>query len=240
MNFPVPCLCQLCSATLGRPANICRDCEEHLPWLAPGCPICALPMPELGPGNRICHQCRRQPPDFDRCLALFDYLNPIDGLISRFKYHQDLAAGRLLRKLLHSNMLRFHREMQLGLPQRLIPIPLHHTRLRQRGYNQSLELCRGIQAAAGIAVDRQSCRRVCPTSAQQGLDRRGREQNMAGAFSIHKPDRLRGLQHVAIVDDVVTTGATCNELARLLRHNGVTQVDVWCLARVPTEEEIAT
>ncbi|MCW8908267.1 MAG: phosphoribosyltransferase family protein, partial [Sedimenticola sp.] len=116
------------------------------------------------------------------------------------------------------------------LPERLLPVPLHPVRLRQRGYNQSLELARPLARRLGIALEQNSCHRVLDTRPQADLPRRQRLHNLQRAFRLSHPPEAR---HIALVDDVVTTGSTVNELARLLLRAGVQRVDVWAVARTP-------
>ena len=154
--------------------------------------------------------------------AGFVYAEPVAGLVQRFKFHEDLAAGRLLAG-------QSLPALTGPTPQLLLPVPLHRSRLRQRGYNQALELarywgrCRGVPVAASLLV---RCR---ATRSQSSLPAGERRTNLAGAFRASCPVPA----HVALIDDVVTTGSTVGEAARALLASGATRVDVWCLARVP-------
>lgn len=235
MNL-LPRYCLLCAGEADQSASLCRHCEEALPWQPPGCQRCALRTAELGPGRRICDQCLREPPDFDRCFALFEYRQPVKRLISHFKYHHDFVAGRILQQLLAKQLLQLHGDMQYRLPQLLIPTPLHDWKLRRRGYNQSLELARHAGRKLQLPVDRRCCRRRLFTPAQQGLSRQHRQDNMAQAFVCRETRKLTAVEHIAIIDDVVTTGATVNALSRCLRERGIARIDVWCLARVKPME----
>ncbi|HET8900040.1 MAG TPA: hypothetical protein VFN09_14830 [Rhodanobacteraceae bacterium] len=155
----------------------------------------------------------------------FRYAWPLDRLESRFKFSADLACGRTLARLWCAQTPPAER------PTRLIPIPLHTTRLRQRGYNQALELARPVAAAFGLQLDPRSLLRTRATTAQTTLDRAARLRNLRGAFVVRAGTTLPS--HVALLDDVMTTGATLAAATRALRLAGVSRVEVWALARAP-------
>jgi ComF family protein len=155
----------------------------------------------------------------------FRYGWPLDRLESRFKFAGDLAAGRALSQLCL-------REPLPALPQVIVPVPLHRSRLRQRGYNQALELARPLTQALGVPLRRDLLWRTRSTHAQTELGALARRRNVRGAFDVRNVDSLPA--HVALFDDVMTTGATLIECARVLRRAGVQRVDVWALARAPS------
>jgi ComF family protein len=158
-----------------------------------------------------------------RSYAPLRYAPPVDYLLQQMKFHQKLELVPLMAELIAGSVSRREGE----LPQVLLPVPLHHTRLRERGYNQALELAREISGRLGIPVDWQTCRRQRNTLAQTSLQGKERRSNLKGAF-----ESLGGLpSHVAIIDDVVTTGATVQEFAKTLRKAGVETVEVWACAR---------
>ncbi len=152
------------------------------------------------------------------------YAAPVDGLLRRFKFHQDLVAGRLLAALLQARCAGLPR------PQALLPIPLHTARLRERGYDQALELAQPLARALDVPVCH-GLQRVRATAAQSELDARARRRNLRRAFAVADPAALPA--HVALIDDVMTTGATLHAAAHALRRAGVTRVDAWVVARVP-------
>jgi ComF family protein len=154
-------------------------------------------------------------------LAAFAYGDPIDGLIQGFKFNEQLGAGRLLA---HLALPAFEGSQ----PKALIPIPLHRNRLRQRGFNQALELARYWSQRRGIDVLHGNLIRQRETAVQSALTAGARKENVQGAFAAigEAPD------HVALIDDVFTTGATCMAAAEALYAAGAQRVDVWCLARV--------
>ena len=166
--------------------------------------------------------CRRPP--LDATWAAFLYAAPLDRLLPRYKFHGDLAAGRLLAQLMADAWPGGAR------PQALVPIPLHQARLRQRGYDQALELARPLATALDLPLRCDLLQRVRATAAQSELDAAARRRNLRGAFRAGG----RGLPaHVALVDDVMTTGATVHAAAEALRRAGVARVDAWVCARAP-------
>lgn len=218
----LPPRCLLCGARGARGDDLCAGCLGDLAANQPACPSCALPLATPAPA---CGECLRRPPPFSAAWAAFRYQHPLDLLESRFKFHHDLAAGRVLANA----MAMRAREAAPAAPALLVPVPLHPRRLRERGYNQALELARPLAAALGIPLRRDVLARVRDTPAQTGLDAAARRRNLRGAFVA-----IDGLpDHVALLDDVMTTGATLRECARVLRRAGVVRVDVWTLARAP-------
>ncbi|WP_448694340.1 double zinc ribbon domain-containing protein [Pseudomonas rhizophila] len=226
--------CLLCGETTDTPQPICTPCESELPWLGDQCSICALPLPMAG---LRCGQCATQPPAFERVLAPWAYDFPIDSLIARFKHQAKWPLGRLMGELL-AQSLQHHFNEGLEPPDALVPVPLANRRLRQRGFNQASMLARWLSATLKIPCEEQLLRRVLDTPAQQALDARARRRNLRQAFAI-TPDAVLGNRHLALVDDVLTTGATAQALARLLLDAGTARVDVYCLARTPKPGEPA-
>ncbi|SEO85879.1 ComF family protein [Pseudomonas sp. NFACC39-1] len=226
--------CLLCGETTDTPHPICTPCESELPWLGDQCSICALPLPMAG---LRCGQCARQPPAFERVLAPWAYDFPIDSLIARFKHQAKWPLGRLMGELLAQSLQHQFNE-GLEPPDALVPVPLANRRLRQRGFNQASMLARWLSATLKIPCEEQLLRRVQDTPAQQALDARARRQNLRQAFAV-TPHAVLGNRHLALVDDVLTTGATAQALARLLLDAGAARVDVYCLARTPKPGEPA-
>ena len=213
--------CRLC----GIPAatDLCADCNRDLPRLSRGCSRCARPLSSPN-APAWCGRCQRQPPHFDRTTALCRYHPPVDYLLKRLKFASDLGMGPLLAGLLSERL----RQRSSALPGLLVPVPLHSARLRERGYNQALELARPLSRALGIPLDRDLCRRTRRTEAQSLLGTTARRLNMRNAFAVSgKP--VAG--HIAIVDDVMTTGYTAGELARVLKRAGASEIEVWVIAR---------
>jgi ComF family protein len=219
----LPPRCLLCGAAGAAGRDLCRGCEGEFRPNAPACARCAEP---LTVAVELCGRCQKRPPPFAAAFVPFRYAWPLDGLEARFKFHGSLAAGRLLAEL----WIARWRENPPPLPQALAPVPLHASRLRRRGYNQALELARPLARALGAPLRRDLLVRQRATEAQSALDRRARRRNVRDAF-VAGP--VAGLEHVAVVDDVMTTGATLAECAEALTRAGVARVDVWALARAP-------
>lgn len=219
-----PSTCVLCGAPGEEDRDLCPGCHRDLPHNHHPCPRCAQPLPESASPDMPCGECQKSPPRFDSCLAAFRYESPLDHLIGNLKFHGRLSHGRLLAELLG----RYLQQRQEQLPQLIIPVPLHPSRLRERGFNQALELAQPIGRLLNIPVASTLCIRNRATAPQLGLDRKARRRNVRGAFE------LRGeltAEHVVLVDDVVTTGNTVNELAIQLRRHGAKQIEVWAVAR---------
>jgi ComF family protein len=220
----LPLRCLLCGAAGADGLDLCAGCARDFAINRPCCPRCALPLETPAP---LCGECLASEPSFAAAWAPFRYGHPLDLLEARFKFRGDLAAGRVLAKLM---IERAHADM----PARgalMVAVPLHLSRLRQRGYNQAFELAKPLARALGVALDRDLLVRTRATPAQTGLDAAARRRNLRGAFEVVGERVLP--EHVVLVDDVMTTGATLRECARTLRRAGVMRVDAWALARAP-------
>jgi ComF family protein len=221
-RFVLPLRCLLCNARGEHDIDLCNACAAELPRNGSCCARCALP---LATPAALCGECQRSQPPWDSAWAPFRYGWPLDRLESRYKFSSDLAAGRVLSML-------WQREPQPPrLPQLLLTVPLHRSRLRRRGYNQALELARPLASKLGVPLSHDALLRRRSTTAQTELDAVARRRNVHGAFALREGVTLPA--HVAILDDVMTTGATLAECVRVLRRAGVQQVDVWALARAP-------
>jgi ComF family protein len=187
----------------------------------------------LGIGSAGCGACAIDPPDFDGAISAVDYAYPFDGLVRRYKFH----AGLDLTATFARRMLAAHAHAGRPAPGLLLPVPLSLQRLRERGYNQAWELARRLARALGTRADARLLLRIRDTPHQLALPPEERAANVRGAFAVEPARRaeLRGAS-VTVVDDVLTTGATLREIARVLRHAGVAQVHVWTLARTPRPE----
>ena len=238
-----PPTCILCGAAGHDGLDLCSGCRADLPHNRPACPRCAIPLPEEqavdpeGFGSPaeagtprtdlvLCGRCQRHPPPFAASYAAFRYEGPVPALVAGMKFRARFNLARLLGQCLALALL----EQGAERPGLILPVPLHRKRLRERGYNQALEVAREVSGALAIPIDRTSCIRSLHTSAQVGLDDRERRRNVRGAFAVLRPPAAA---HVAILDDVVTTGSTVAELARVLVAAGVERVDVWAVARTP-------
>jgi ComF family protein len=211
---------------------LCSDCEGELPWLGEHCQVCALPLPGAG---LTCGDCLRRPPAFDRVTAPWRYGFPVDSLITRFKHQAQWPLGRLLGELL-SHHLRHAFDEGLPRPDLLLAVPLAVARQRKRGFNQAQLLSQWLSESLQLPQQPHWLLRTSDTQAQQQLDARARRRNLRKAFALAPASRLDGLR-LALVDDVLTTGATAESLARLLKRAGAARVDVYCLARTPKPGE---
>ncbi|MEB0048042.1 MULTISPECIES: ComF family protein [unclassified Pseudomonas] len=221
-------ICLLCSEPCDFATPICTACETELPWLRNHCQCCALPLPNSG---LTCGQCLRQPPAFERVIAPWTYSFPIDTLITRFKHSAKWPFGNLLGELL-VQFLHHRFDEDLERPDALIPVPLATKRLRQRGFNQAAMLARWLSEGLSIPCDENLLLRIQDTSAQQELNAQARQRNLRNAFALKSDVPVAG-RHLALIDDVLTTGATAQTVARLLMDAGAARVDVYCLARTP-------
>lgn len=220
--------CLLCDRRSDTPLPLCSDCQDELPWLGAHCSNCALPLPAPG---LTCAHCLRRTPSFARVEAPWRYAFPVDALITRFKHQGAWPLGRLLGALLAEHLRHAYLE-GLPRPELLLPVPLARGRLRRRGFNQAALLARWLGEALHMPLREDLLLRPQDSVAQQQLDAAARRRNLRGAFALVDPAALAG-RHVAIVDDVLTTGATAEALASLLRRAGATRVDIYCLARTP-------
>ena len=193
---------------------LCPSCDADLPRLAaPCCPRCALPSPR----GELCGRCLNEAPHYDATVAALAYEFPADVLVHALKFRGELAIAGLLGGLL-SNQIN---TVEID---RVIPVPLSSARLRERGYNQSVEIARRLGAQLDLAL----CVRERDTPAQMDLPYAERRRNVRGAFRCTRP--LAGAR-VAVVDDVMTTGATLNEVASVLKQAGAARVVNWVVAR---------
>ncbi|MGH8551367.1 MAG: ComF family protein [Methylococcales bacterium] len=152
------------------------------------------------------------------------YLEPVRYLIRSLKFHSNHASARLLGHLMAEHL----QSLEPPLPELIIPVPLHRNRLKGRGFNQSIELARPVSSTLEIPMPLDLCIRRRDTAPQTGLRSKQRQKNLKGAFEITRPIEKK---HVAIFDDVITTGCTVNEMAKLIRKNGAETIEIWSIAR---------
>lgn len=213
----MPPACLLCGVTSH--TAICSACQADLAWhTAPHCPVCATPTPH----GQVCGTCLKQPPAFDRTLAALVYRFPLDRLIPALKYHGRLAIAPALAGCLRPVLADAPR------PDRLLPMPLHPARLRERGFNHATEMARALAPYLQISLDLDSAQRIRDTPPQQTLKLDARRRNVRGAFAC--TDAVRGL-HIAVLDDVMTSGTSLDELAATLKRAGAREVSNWVVAR---------
>jgi ComF family protein len=179
------------------------------------------------PTAEVCGVCLKKPPAFTRTLAALRYTFPVDAMIHALKYQANLAIAPILAHLLIKKLTAAE-----PLPDVIIPMPLHPIRLRERGFNQAMEISRYLSKYMKIVILPDSCSRIRHTLPQTRLPWKDRQKNIREAFSC-KID-LSG-KHIAVVDDVMTTGTTLNELAKALRQQGATEISNWVIARTLSE-----
>jgi ComF family protein len=219
MQSRLPQACFLCGTrVIGQ--LLCAGCAADLPALTGGaCPQCALPTSN----GEICGACLKHPPAFDHALAVYAYDFPLDVLVQQCKY----AHVTPLTGVFAEQMAR-----RIGQPESridyLLPMPLHPERLAQRGFNQAAEIARRLSPRLGIPWLPDACRRLRNTPSQAGLDLQTRQRNLRGAFSCGID--LSG-KRVALIDDVMTSGSSLDELARAARKAGAAEIHAWVLAR---------
>ena len=216
-NALLPQDCFLCAAPAGD-RLLCAACVAGLPRLTPErCPVCALPTP----GSAVCGACLKQAPHFDATRAVFRYEFPLDRLIQSLKYAHRLAGADFLGRELAQSPVPFQ-------PDLILPVPLSPARLAERGFNQAVELARPLARALGVSLETSRVHRRRDTAPQASLPWKERKQNIRHAFECELD--LTG-KTVLVVDDVMTTGATLDELARTLKAHGAARVENFVVAR---------
>lgn len=217
LNAALPGSCLLCGAD-SQGSLLCPPCTNDLPVLPEAlCPICAVPTTH----GEHCGACLRETPHFERTIALFRYDFPADRIIHAFKYGHQLAVAAWGAQQLAERIGTEHFDL-------IVPLPLHPERLRERGFNQSAEIARALQNWLKFPVDRGHVQRTRATPPQADLPHKARHQNVRGAFGCRADFTGKRL---LLIDDVMTTGATVNECARVLKQHGATSVTVAVIAR---------
>lgn len=229
MSLLLPCDCALCTAR--GTELLCTACRLQFFGPATGvarCPVCANPLPAGCPAGLCCARCLSAPPSYDATLAAGSYDMPLDRLVLQLKFGARLAHGRLFGELLAASVAR----SGLARPALLCPVPLGSARLAERGYNQALEIARPLGRLLGIAVAPRLLNRVHDTTAQSRLVPGARRANIKHAFAV--PDRaLVEGRHIGVVDDVMSSGETLEEVAATLKRHGAARVSNYVFARTP-------
>jgi len=222
-EYLLPPTCILCGNPGFHSRDICHSCYMQLPRNNLCCYRCAeiLETPSLAPA--LCGRCLSRHPAFDETYAPFIHQGAIRHLIGSLKFGADYKNARLLGVLLAD-----HLKQTAERPELILPVPLHKSRYRQRGFNQAIEIGRTVAKELQIPLDLNSCTRHRDTPHQTQLSAKKRRKNLKNAFSVIKPIDAR---HIAILDDVMTTGSTAHELAYVLKKAGACRVDVWVCAR---------
>lgn len=231
LDAVIPPRCLKCGEVVANTGALCAQCFEKISFItAPLCQSCGIPFSDIyleNPDSLICGTCVENPPVFERARAVIVYNDDSRSLITRFKYadRTDLAPA------FARWMTRVGGDL-LADADVILPVPLHRWRLLTRTYNQSAYLARRIAQLSGVPAEYGALRRVKATPSQGGLSASARKRNVASAFAIIKPEAVSG-KRIVLVDDVLTTGATLNACAKVLRHSGATAVDAIVIGRVP-------
>lgn len=225
----LPYHCVMCLEMSNQRRDLCRQCQAQLPTSLYTCTQCGLAFSHNHHAPR-CGKCIKQSPYFDHTLIGFNYQTPIDCWIRQFKFHKKGLYARILTEIFSEKLLLYLEHYPESKPQLLISMPLHWRRRWQRGFNQAHIITQYLHKKLNIPIAASTCvTRIKHTEPQSGLNQQARKHNINNIFSIKQ---LQHIKHIAIIDDVVTTGSTVNELAKQLKYHGVLRVSVWALARV--------
>ncbi|MGV3345250.1 DNA utilization protein GntX [Enterobacteriaceae bacterium LUAb1] len=223
--LPIPALCWLCQMPLKLTCHgICSFCLRTLP-LPVCCPQCGLPSAH---SHQPCGRCLKHPPHWQRLLAVSDYSPPLSLLIKHFKFTDTTALTAPLARLMLLRWLKVHHQHDHQRPDLLLSVPLHRRRIWQRGYNQADLLARQLAYWLRYDYAPHALCRIRYGRPQRDLSAQIRRRNVRGAFRVEMA--VKGL-HIALIDDVVTTGSTVGEISRVLHAAGVASVQIWCLCR---------
>lgn len=225
----LPSSCALCRQT--GDALLCVDCrQQYFKKELSRCRQCAIPLAKHD-AHFICGECLSSPPGFDGTVVASDYSAPADQLVLALKFGHRLALSALFAELLRDAALR---ATEQHLPEILCAVPLGQQRLRERGFNQSLEIAKLLALQLGIRLDPELMRRTRETAQQSGLHPDERQKNVRNAFTPnqHAIELIKG-KHIGVVDDVMTTGTTLHEIATVLKRFGASKVTNYVFARTP-------
>lgn len=217
--------CPLCYQNHNNSHSICPGCTNDLPWLKQVCQHCSLPLTETNNKHPVCAQCLKKAPSYDKVCAAFFYQFPVNLMIMQAKFNNKVHYLNLLAQLLLPRLQASTR------PEILVPVPMHRQRLLQRQFNQAAIISRCLSHHTGVPSHNKLLLKTSNTEQQSQLDAAQRQRNLRNSFSCQQTPP----QHVAVIDDVVTTGTTANEIARTLKRAGCGRVDIWTLARTAKE-----
>lgn len=227
MAWILPRVCAVCGFVSDNcDIDLCSCCKIHLPWREASCYHCGLPLLQANE-TATCNKCQDSLPLYNRVCVLFNYEQPIRKLIGTLKFGKQLYPARVFGNLL-ANAVQDKWYIAQDLPEVLIPVPLHSKRFKERGYNQAEEICKSLHKSLNIPLNNNVCIRVKHTAAQSKLKRSQRIRNLTAAFAVNNSV---GYKHVAVIDDVVTTGSTIRAMCMVLLASGVECIDVWCVSR---------
>lgn len=230
LHHLLPNVCALCGGDSDD--ALCAGCEAQLfgaEAVITRCARCANPLPAVSAPEQLCGACLADPPAYDRTLVAADYALPVDQLVLQLKFGHRLALAPLCARLLRDAV---QSAPDFTLPALLCPVPLGPRRLAERGYNQALEIARPLARSLGLTLQAQLVVRLHETAAQSSVAPERRQQNIAGAFAVPDAALVAG-RHIGVVDDVMTSGRTLNELAATLKRHGAARVSNLVFARTP-------
>ena len=217
-----PSNCVLCGVSCNTGRNLCNSCAADIRVNNSACSRCAIPLPLVSQGS-LCGQCLQNPPEYNAAWSAFIYAQPLEWMIHQLKFNAKLSFATTMSALAEP-----HLPVLNSRPDCIVPVPLHLKRIKERGFNQALELVKPLAQKLAIPIDTKSCFRKNSTSAQTGLNAKHRRQNIKDAFVFKNTHKYK---YIVLFDDVVTTGSTMGELAKIIKLQGVERVDVWSLAR---------
>jgi len=220
----LPPSCIFCGKKSEQKIDLCNACKNGIRKLESQCLYCAQAFDDPSLNHQICGSCQTSPHAFDKVYAPYLHQGEVRHLINQLKFEQAHKNARLLGLLISDFLIA----EKAPLPDCILPVPLHRERYQQRGYNQTLEIAKVISQKLSIPIDYNNCIRTHNTPHQISLSLKQRHKNMKGAFKVKSSISAK---HIAVLDDVMTTGATANELAKTLKSAGVTRVDIWVCAR---------
>ncbi|MDF1689408.1 MAG: ComF family protein [Cycloclasticus sp.] len=215
-----PLTCFICEQQGHNGLDLCSHCLNDLKPITPSCSICNI---QLTTKSSICGRCLKTPPSFDQIISLYQYEGIAQFLLQSLKFQARHSCARTMGKLMARHFTQLNKQ-----PDLLLAVPLHAKRLRERGFNQSELIVQYIQKALDAPLNQHSLKRVVNTASQTTLKPPERRKNLKNAFH-YTP--VKDINSVAIIDDVVTTGSTANEIAKTLKKQGVQHVEVWSFAR---------
>jgi ComF family protein len=229
MPWSMPSQCEVCRRWDGQ--RICDACAARFCPTLPRCSRCALSLPSA---HAACGDCAGQLPSFQATVCVADYGFPLDRLVAAFKFNGRSELASALAQRLTQAVRDALRDGRVNLPHLVLPVPLHTARLAERGYNQAWELARRCGNALGLPARADLLQRAVPTAHQAELTRSQRLDNLRAAFLVgHDAHALVAGRRIALVDDVMTTGATAEQCTQALLRSGAAEVQVWVLARTP-------
>lgn len=229
LDFLFPPLCHICRSFIPNAGelHICNGCRDRLPLVtSPLCTICGIPFSGAG-NDHICGQCQTRPPRFESARAHLLYEGSARDLIHHFKYSYKTHLRRPLALLALEGLAGF---INARTPDIIIPVPLHRSRLRSRGFNQAVLLGDLFSSRLSVTMLADGLIRTRPTEPQIDLSAEDRRDNVRGAFAVNRPGRISG-KRILLLDDVMTTGSTVNECAKALKKAGAAAVVVATIAR---------